>query len=146
MTNIPDSQGCNSCNSPIVEFPYITGGKLACLDGNADICRSCCADIECANFRDEQEEQQRNDGTLPVVFTRGGGIGDYIGAHATFTLRDQDYLVDIVGQRYREGSPACWLFKVRHFNGEYVAALENSEIAASAVRILDREWKTAVAS
>lgn len=82
--------------------------------------------------------------TSVVRFTRWGIGGNYVGAHATFTLRGRDYLVDVVGQRHREGPAACWLFKVRHFNGEDVAALENSEIAASAVRLLMRDWKPAV--
>jgi hypothetical protein len=62
---------------------------------------------------------------------------DYIGAHATFTLDGRSYLVDVTGQR--QGADGCWVFGVRHFNGEDVAALENSEIAAETVRILSRQ-------
>lgn len=51
--NLPDGPGCRKCDEPIVEFPHVTPGKLACLGGNANICRECCRCENCVTSRRE---------------------------------------------------------------------------------------------
>lgn len=50
-----DSPFCLTCEEIITDAPQVFGGKLPCLDGNADVCRACCPDVECVQARTEHE-------------------------------------------------------------------------------------------
>ena len=69
--------------------------------------------------------------TRPIRFGRFGLKEDPTGAHV---VTADGRLYDVLGVYYRE-LPAAFMLRVRHFNGETAP-----DIAASAVRILEREW------